>query len=127
MSGYTSLDQHYLDIPVPITQSSVTLESLSYNIFFSNMNQRSERLKYEYNVEAHKVTVCHNAPLNLIIHLSRNSDDGSPCLTPIFVPSVLYYDNFFVTPGKGISYSLVSIIYPYGVSIDIGSLQLHLV
>ena len=30
------------------------------------------------------------------------------------------YDNIFVTHGKGISYFLVSIIYRYGVSIDVG-------
>ena len=122
MSGYTSVDQYYLDIAVPKSQSSVTLESLLYNTFFSNMNQKSERLKCEScnNAEAHKVRVCRNAPPVLIIHLSQNSDGKSPCSTPIFVPSVLYYDNFFVTPGKGKSYSLVSIIYCYGVSIDVG-------
>ena len=55
----------------------MTLESLLYNTFFSNMNQRSERLKCEScnNVEAHKVTVCRNASPVLIIHLSRNSDE----------------------------------------------------
>ena len=36
------------------------------------------------------------------------------------MPLVLYYDNFFVTTGKGMPYSLVSIIYRYGVSIDVG-------
>ena len=72
------------------------------------------------NIEVHEVTVCRNAPSVLVIHLSRNSDGESPCLTPIFVPSVLYYNNFFVTPEKSISYSLVSIIYRYGVSIDVG-------
>ena len=122
MSGYTSVDQYYLDIAVPKSQSSVTLESLLYNTFFSNKDQRSERLECEscYNVEAHKITVCRNAPPVLIIHLYRNSDGKSPCSTLIFVPSILYYDNFFVTPGKGISHSLVSIIYRYGVSIDVG-------
>ena len=64
--------------------------------------------------------MCCNAPPVLNIHLSRNSDSESSCLTPIFVPLVLYYDNFFVTTGKGMPYSLVSIIYRYGVSIDVG-------
>ena len=36
------------------------------------------------------------------------------------VPSVLYYNNFFVTPRKSVSYTLVSIIYCYGFSIDVG-------
>ena len=43
MSGYTLVDQYYLDIAVPKSESSVTLESLLYNTFFPNMNQRSER------------------------------------------------------------------------------------
>ena len=121
MSAYSSVDQYYFDIAVPKSPSSVTLESLLYNTFFSNMNQRSERLKCEScnNVEAHEVTVCCNALPVLIIHLSQNSDGEIPCSTPIIVPSVLYYDNFFVTTGKGIFYSLVSIIYRYGVSTDV--------
>ena len=38
MSGYTSVGQYYLDISVPKSQSSVILESLLYNTFFSNIN-----------------------------------------------------------------------------------------
>ena len=55
------------------------------------MNQRSERLKCEScnNVEAHKVTVCRNAPPVLIIHLSRNNNGESPCSTPNPFGSIL--------------------------------------
>ena len=41
-------------------------------------------------------------------------------LVQLQIHLVLYYDNFFVTPGKGIPYSLVSIIYRYGVLTDVG-------
>ena len=63
--------------------------------------------------------ICRNAPPVLIIHLSRNNNAENPTSTPICVPSVLYFDNFF-TSGKDVSYSLVSIIYRFGVSIDVG-------
>ena len=39
---------------------------------------------------------------------------------PSCVPSVLYFDNFFTSEEKGVSYSLVSIIYRFGVLIDVG-------
>ena len=64
--------------------------------------------------------ICRNAPPILIIHLSRNNNAENPTSTPICVPSVLYLDNFFTSGGKGVSYSIVSIIYRFGVSIDVG-------
>ena len=64
--------------------------------------------------------ICRNAPPVLIIHLSRNNNAKNPTSTPICVPSVLYFDNFFTSGGTGVSYSLVSIIYSFGVSIDVG-------
>ena len=64
--------------------------------------------------------ICRNAPPVLIIHLSRNNNAENHASTPICVPSVLYFDNFFTSGGKGVSYSLESIIYGFGVSIDVG-------
>ena len=122
VSGYTSLGQYYLDVAVPNSKAPLTLESLLYNTFFSNLNQCSERLRCEScnTIEAHEVIICSNAPPVLIIHLSRNNNAENPTSTPICVPSVLYFDNFFTSGGKGVSYSLVSIIYRFAVSIDVG-------
>ena len=64
--------------------------------------------------------ICRNAPPVLIIHLSRNNNAENPTSTPICVPSVLYFDNFFTSGGKSVLYSLVSINYRFGVSIDVG-------
>lgn len=60
--------------------------------------------------------MCCNAPPVLNIHLSQNSDSESSCLTPIFVPSVLYYDNNWKRHALFFSFNL----YRYGVSIDVG-------
>ena len=40
--------------------------------------------------------------------------------TPICLPLILYLQNFFTYGGKGVSYSLVPIIYHFVVSIDVG-------
>ena len=64
--------------------------------------------------------ICHNAPPVLLIHLSRNNNAENPTSTAICVPSVLYFDNFFTSGVKVRSYSLVSVIYRFGVSIDVG-------
>ena len=122
ISGYTSLGQYYLDVAVPNSKAALTLESLLYNTFFSNLNQCSERLKCEScnSIEAHEVMICRNAPPVLIIYLSRNNNVENPTSTPVCVPSVLCFNNFFASGGKGVSYSLVSIIYRFGVSIDTG-------
>lgn len=51
------------------------------------MNQTSECLKGEScnNIDAYEATVCCNASPLLIIHLFLNSNNESPCSTPIFV------------------------------------------
>ena len=64
--------------------------------------------------------ICRKASPVLIIHLSRNNNAENPTSTPICVPSVFCFDNVFTSGGKGVSYSLVSIIYRFGVSIDVG-------
>ena len=122
ISGYTSLRQYYLDVAVPNSKAALTLESVFYNTFFPNLNQCSERLRCEScnSIEAHAVMICRNALPVLIIHLSRNNNAENPTSTPICVPSVLYFDIFFTSGGKGVSYSLVPIIYRFGVSIDVG-------
>ena len=64
--------------------------------------------------------MCRNSPPVSIIHISRNSDDESLSSILIFVALALYYDKFFVTPGKSISYPFVSIIFYHAFSIDVG-------
>ena len=43
-----------------------------------------------------------------------------PYLFPICVPSVLYYDTFFTSGEKDVLFFIVSIIYHFGVLIDVG-------
>ena len=38
ISGHTSLDQYYVDVAVPDSKAALSLESLLYNTFFSNLN-----------------------------------------------------------------------------------------
>lgn len=99
MSGNVSVDH----------QSSVILESLLHL-----------RCESGNNVDVHKATMCRNSPPVSIIHISRNSDDESLSSILIFVALALYYDKFFVTPGKSISYPFVSIIFYHAFSIDVG-------
>ena len=54
--------------------------------------------------------VCRNASSVLVIHLSWNNNAENPTSAPICILSVLYFDFFFKSGEKGISYSLVSII-----------------
>ena len=117
ISGYRLLGQYYLDVAVPNSKAALTLESLLYNWFFSNLNQSSERLRCEsFNgIEAHKVMIYRNAPPVLIIHLSRNKNAENLTSKSIRVPLVLYFDNFFTSgnikcPGnvqRGDIYDLV--------------------
>ena len=127
MSGYISLGQYYLDIAASNSKAALTVESLLDNTFFSNLYQCSERLRCESfsSIETrimiifYIVMIGRNAPPDLIIHLSRNNNAENPTSTPTCVPSVLYFDNFFPSGVKDGSYSLVSIIYRFGVSIDV--------
>ena len=43
--SYILIDQYYLDVALPNSKSMLTLESLLYNTFFSNLNHCSERLR----------------------------------------------------------------------------------
>ena len=76
-----------------LIQAALTIESLFYNTFFSNLNQCSERLRCEScnSIEAHEVMICCNAPPVLIIHLSPNNNAENPTSTPICVPSALVF------------------------------------
>lgn len=51
---------------------------------------------------------------------SRNNNAENTSSRPICVPLELYFNNFFTSWVKGVSYSLVSVIYCFGVSIDVG-------
>ena len=64
-----------------------------------------------YNsTEAHEAMICRNAPPVLIIHLSRNNNAENHTSKLICVPSLSYFDIFFTSGGKNVSYSLVSLI-----------------
>ena len=120
--GYFSLSQYSFDVAVSNSKAALTLKSLLYNTFFSNLNQCSERLRFEScnSIEAHEVTIFRNVPPVLNIHLSGSINAENPTVTAIGVPSVLYFDNFFTSGGKDVSYSSASIIYRFRVSIDVG-------
>ena len=123
MSGYTSVDQHYLERLFQnhsllwhwkayyITQFSL--------IWIKEVNVQNVSL----NVEAHKLTVFRDASPDLIFYLSPNNECQSPCWTPTFVPSVLCYYNLFAKSGTCTSYSLVSTIFcSFGCILPITSL-----
>ena len=79
MSGYTSVDQNFLEMPFKnysflrhwkayyITQFSL--------IWIKEVNVQNVGL----NVEAHELTVFRDATPDLIFHLSRNNECQSPC------------------------------------------------
>ena len=81
-------------------------------MFLSSVNQCSERLRCEScnSIDTLEVMVCRNASSVLVIHLSWNNNAENPTSAPICILSVLYFDFFFKSGEKGVSYSLVSII-----------------
>ena len=118
---FLTSNQCYLDIAFPCVRDVVMLDILLHDTFFCNITQYGNRLKCECfaNVAAHEIMICCEVTPVLNLHLSRNSNPQNPTISTLSIPSFSYFDKFIAVSSNSL-YSLVSVIYQHGASINEG-------